>query len=157
MLRAQTLGLGPVQLFLALAAFSLVVSLSSTRAGALSDWLGRRGLIVAGWTIYAVIYVGFAFASSAWHIWALYIGYGLYYGAFQGAASALVVDLVPPALRGTAYGLFNGAVGVAALPASVLAGLLWDWYGAPAPFLVGGPLALVATGGVLAVVPRPPR
>jgi MFS family permease len=157
MLRAQTLGFRPVEIFLLLAAFNLVITLSSIPAGALSDRLGRRGLIVAGWTIYAVIYWGFALASSAWHIWALYLGYGLYYGAFQGAASALVADLVPPELRGTAYGLFNGAIGVAAFPASLLAGLLWDWYGAPAPFVFGGILAMVATVGVLAVIPRADR
>jgi MFS family permease len=157
MLRAQTLGFQPVEIFFLLAAFNLVITLSSTPAGALSDRLGRRGLIIAGWAIYAVIYVGFAFASSAWHVWALYLGYGLYYGAFQGAANALVADLVPPALRGTAYGLFNGAIGVAAFPASLLAGLLWDWYGAPAPFLTGGILALVAAVGVLAVIPRADR
>jgi MFS family permease len=154
MLRAQTLGFQPVEIFFLLAAFNLVITLSSTPAGALSDRLGRRGLIVAGWAIYAVIYLGFAFASSPWHIWALYLGYGLYYGAFQGAASALVADLVPVELRGTAYGLFNGAIGVAAFPASLLAGLLWDWYGPPAPFLAGGFLALVAAVGVFAVIPQ---
>ena len=154
MLRAQTLGFQPVEIFLLLAAFNLVITLSSTPAGALSDRLGRRGLIVAGWAIYAVIYLGFAFASSPWHIWALYLGYGLYYGAFQGAASALVADLVPSDLRGTAYGMFNGAIGVVAFPASLLAGLLWDWYGPPAPFLAGGALALVAALGMLAIVPQ---
>ena len=154
MLRAQTLGFRPAEIFLALAAVSLVITLSSTPAGALSDWLGRRRLIVTGWVIYAVIYLGFAFASSTWHVWVLYLGYGLYYGAFAGAASALVADLVPAELRGTAFGLFDGAVGVAAFPASVLAGLLWDRYGAPAPFRFGGALALVAAGGMLAVLPR---
>lgn len=154
MLRAQTLGFQPLEIFLLLAAFNLVITLSSTPAGVLSDRLGRRGLIVAGWAIYAVIYLGFAFASSPWHIWALYLGYGLYYGAFQGAASALVADLVPSELRGTAYGLFNGAIGVVAFPASLLAGLLWDWYGPPAPFLAGGALALVAALGMLAIVPQ---
>jgi len=157
MLRAQTLGFQPVEIFLLLAEFNLVITLSSTPAGALSDRLGRRGLIVVGWAIYSVIYLGFAFASSPWHIWVLYLGYGLYYGAFQGAASALVADLVPSELRGTAYGLFNGAIGVAAFPASLLAGLLWDWYGPPAPFLVGGVLALVAAVGMLAVVPKSRR
>ena len=157
MLRAQTLGFQPLEIFLLLAAFNLAITLSSTPAGALSDRLGRRGLIVVGWVIYAVIYLGFAYASSAWHIWVLYLGYGLYYGAFQGAASALVADLVPAELRGTAYGLFNGAIGVAAFPASLLAGLLWDWYGPPAPFLAGGLLALVAAVGVLTVIPQSRR
>ena len=151
MLRAQTLGLSTVEIFLVVAGFNLVISLSSTKGGALSDVLGRRGLIVAGWIIYAVIYLGFAFASAWWHAWILYAGYGLYYGAFQGAASALVADLVPEDLRGTAYGIFNAALGIAAFPASLLAGLLWDWYGPAAPFLTGGALALMATSGLLMI------
>ncbi len=154
MLRAQTLGLSIFEIFLAVAGFNLVISLSSTKGGALSDVIGRRGLIVTGWMIYAVIYLGFAFASSWWHAWALYAGYGLYYGAFQGAASAFVADLVPENLRGTAYGIFNASLGVAALPASLLAGLLWDWYGAPAPFLFGGALALIAAVGLLMIPPK---
>ena len=151
MLRAQTLGLSTVEIFLVVAGFNLVISLSSTKGGALSDVFGRRGLIVAGWIIYAVIYLGFAFASAWWHAWILYAGYGLYYGAFQGAASALVADLVPEDLRGTAYGIFNAALGIAAFPASLLAGLLWDWYGPAAPFLAGGALALMAASGLLMI------
>jgi MFS family permease len=149
MLRAQTLGFSTIEIFLAVAAFSLVIALSSTKGGALSDVLGRRGLIIVGWLIYAAIYLGFAFASERWHIWILYAGYGLYYGAFLGASSALVADLVPERLRGTAYGIFNAALGVAALPASVIAGLLWDWYGPSAPFLFGAALAVMATLGLL--------
>jgi MFS family permease len=104
-----------------------------------------------------MIYLGFAIAASPWHVWALYLGYGLYYGAFQGAASALVADLVPSDLRETAYGLFNGAISVAAFPASLRAGLVWDWYGPPAPFLAGGILALVAAVGVLVMIPQSRR
>jgi len=155
MLRAQTLGLGTVEIFLLVAAFNLVISLSATPGGSLSDVLGRRRLIVAGWLIYALVYAGFAVASSAWHIWALYAAYGFYYGAFQGAASALVADLVPSDLRGTAYGLFDGAVGVAAFPASLLAGLLWQWLGPPAPFVAGSALALLSAT-LLAALPACP-
>jgi MFS family permease len=151
MLRAQTLGLSTVEIFLVVALFNLVVTLTSTKGGALSDTLGRRGLIVSGWLIYAFIYLGFAFASAWWHVWILYAGYGLYYGAFLGASSALIADLVPDYLRGTAYGIFNAALGVVAFPASLLAGLLWDWYGPVAPFLVGGALALLATIGLLMI------
>jgi MFS family permease len=141
MLRAQTLGLSTIEIFLVVALFNLVVTLTSTKGGALSDTLGRRGLIVSGWLIYALIYLGFA----------LYAGYGLYYGAFLGASSALIADLVPDYLRGTAYGIFNAALGVVAFPASLLAGLLWDWYGPVAPFLIGGALALLATIGLLMI------
>jgi MFS family permease len=151
MLRAQTLGLSTVEIFLVVALFNLVVTLTSTKGGALSDTLGRRGLIVSGWLIYAFIYLGFAFASAWWHVWILYAGYGLYYGAFLGASSALIADLVPDYLRGTAYGIFNAALGVVAFPASLLAGLLWDWYGPVAPFVAGGALALLATIGLLMI------
>ena len=148
MLRAQTVGFSTIEIFLVVAAFSLVVAMTSTKGGVLSDTFGRRGLIIAGWLIYALIYAGFAFASERWHIWTLYAGYGLYYGAFLGASSALVADLVPERLRGTAYGIFNAALGVAALPASVIAGVLWDWYGPAAPFLFGAVVAVMATIGL---------
>jgi MFS family permease len=151
MLRAQSVGFSIIEIFLVVAAFSLVVAMTSTKAGKLSDTFGRRGLIIAGWLIYALIYFGFAFASERWHVWALYAGYGLYYGAFLGASSALVADLVPDRLRGTAYGIFNAALGVAALPASVIAGFLWDWYGPAAPFLFGAVLAVLATVGLLMI------
>jgi MFS family permease len=151
MLRAQTVGFSTVEIFLVVAAFSLVVALTSTKGGTLSDTFGRRGLIIAGWLIYAVIYLGFAFASTRWHIWILYTGYGLYYGAFLGASGAAVADLVPQHLRGTAYGIFNAALGVAAFPASLIAGLLWDWYGPAAPFLFGSVLAVLATIGLLMI------
>jgi MFS family permease len=87
--------------------------------------------------------------SAWWHAWILYAGYGLYYGAFQGAASALVSDLVPENLRGTAYGIFNAALGIAAFPASLVAGVLWDWYGPAAPFFFGGGLSILAVIGFL--------
>ncbi|HJU63990.1 MAG TPA: MFS transporter [Candidatus Binatia bacterium] len=156
MLRAQTVGFSTVEIFLVVAAFSLIIALTSTKGGTLSDTFGRRGLIIAGWLIYAVIYLGFAFASARWHIWMLYMGYGLYYGAFLGASSALVGDLVPMHLRGTAYGIFNAALGVAAFPASLLAGLLWDWYGPAAPFLAGAALSIAAVIGIL-ILPLPAR
>jgi MFS family permease len=153
MLRAQTVGLTLLEIFLVIAVFNLVISATSTKGGALSDRFGRRNLIVVGWLIYAAIYLGLAFASSAWHMWALYAGYGLYYGAFQGASSALIADLVPQHLRGTAYGIFNGALGVAAFPASLIAGILWDWYGPAAPFLFGSGVSLLAIIGLF-VLPR---
>ncbi len=151
MLRAQTLGLSTVEIFLVLAAFNVVIALTSTGGGALSDVFGRRGMIVTGWLIYVLIYVGFAFATAPWHAWILYAGYGLYYGAFQGAANAFVADLAPEHLRGTAFGIFSGAVGIIALPASLLAGLLWQWYGPAAPFVMGAALALLATVGIFCI------
>ena len=147
MLRAQSVGLPVGGMFLVLAGFSLVTALSSIPGGVLSDRFGRRRLMVAGALIYAAIYFGFAGAREGWHIVVLYVAYGLYYGAFQGAAMALVADLVPRELRATAYGFTHAAIGITAFPASAMAGALWQWLGPPAPFVVGGALALIAGVG----------
>jgi MFS family permease len=100
--------------------------------------------------VYAVIYLGFGFARTGGQIWALYAVYGLYYGLAFGTAKALVADLVPEALRGTAYGTYNAVLGILDFPASVIAGVLWQgvggWtgFGASAPFIFGGVPALIA-------------
>jgi MFS family permease len=149
-LRAQNLGISVTGILLMLVMFNLIYALVSTPAGSLSDRIGRRRLIIAGWLVYAVIYLGFAFAQSAWQVWALYVVYGLYYGMAFGTANALVADLVPDHLRGTAYGTYNATIGFLTFPASFIAGLLWQgfgtWagFGPSAPFLFGGVLALVA-------------
>ena len=149
-LRAQNLGISVTGILIMLVMFNLIYSLVSTPAGSLSDRIGRRRLIIGGWLVYAVIYLGFAFAQSAWQVWALYVAYGLYYGMAYGTANALVADLVPDHLRGTAYGTYNATIGFLAFPASFIAGVLWQgmgaWtgFGPSAPFLFGGILALVA-------------
>ncbi|MBZ0308814.1 MAG: MFS transporter, partial [Anaerolineae bacterium] len=116
----------------------------SSPAGILSDRVGRGRLILGGWLAYGVLYLGFALSFETWHIWVLYSLYGVYYAAVEGTAKALVADLVPSEQRGTAYGYYNAAIGLTALPASLLAGILWQKSGASAPFLVGAGLAFVA-------------
>jgi MFS family permease len=149
-LRAQNLGMTVTGILVMLVMFNLIYSLISTPAGSLSDRIGRRRLIIGGWLVYAAIYLGFAFARASWQVWALYVVYGLYYGMAFGTANALVADLVPENLRGTAYGTYNAVLGILAFPASLIAGLLWQgagaWkgYGPSAPFFFGGTLALIA-------------
>ncbi len=143
-LRAQNLGVTVTGILLMLAMFNLIYALISTPAGSLSDRVGRRRLIIGGWLVYAVIYLGFSLAQSSWQVWALYVVYGLYYGLAYGTANAMVADLVPANLRGTAYGTYNAAIGLLAFPASLIAGLLWQNIGPYAPFLFGGALALIA-------------
>jgi MFS family permease len=143
-LRAQERGLSLVGTLGMLIAFNLVYALVAGPAGALSDRLGRKRLILVGWAVYSMIYLGFALAGEAWHIWALFAVYGVYHGMFDGTARALVADLVPPSRRGTAYGVYNAVIGLLALPASLLAGILWQTIGAPAPFIAGALLSLVA-------------
>ena len=100
--------------------------------------------------MYALIYLGLAFASQGWHVWVLYALYGVYYGLAYGTTKAMVADIVPETLRGTAYGTYNAVLGLLDFPASLIAGILWQgigaWqgFGASAPFLFGGSLALLA-------------
>ncbi len=143
-LRAQNLGISVVGIMMMLVVFNLIYSLVSTPAGSLSDRIGRRRLIIGGWLVYAAIYLGFALAQAGWHVWVLYAIYGLYYGMAYGTANAMVADLVPEELWGTAYGTYNATIGLLAFPASLIAGLLWQGFGASAPFYFGGSLALVA-------------
>jgi MFS family permease len=149
-LRAKERGLSVLAVIGMLIAFNLVYTAVSGPAGALSDRIGRRHLIVGGWLAYGVIYLGFALAGAGWHVVALFVLYGAYYGMTEGVAKAMVADLVQPDQRGTAYGVFNAAIGLTAFPASLIAGLLWqgvgEWpgWGPRAPFLFGAVLALAA-------------
>ena len=162
-LRAQTLGITVTGILIMLAMFNLIYSLVSTPAGSLSDRIGRRRLIIGGWLVYAAIYFGFALAQSAWQVWLLYVVYGLYYGMAYGSANALVADLVPEQLRGTAYGTYNAVIGLLAFPASLIAGILWQgagtWggLGPSAPFLFGGSLALIAALLMAFWMPKTPK
>jgi MFS family permease len=149
-LRVQNLGLSVLGVLGMMATFNLVYALISTPAGSLSDRIGRRRLIIGGWLLYAAIYLGFGLAQAAWQAWALMALYGAFYGMAYGAANALIADLVPENLRGTAYGSYNAMIGLLAVPASVIAGALWQgigaWsgFGPAAPFLFGGMMALIA-------------
>lgn len=143
-LRAQNLGVSVLGILIMLAVFNLIYTLVSTPAGSLSDKIGRRQLIIGGWLVYAVIYLGFATAQTQWQIWILYAAYGVYYGMAYGSANALVADLVPEDLRGTAYGTYNAVIGLLAFPSSFIAGLLWQEISPAAPFYFGGGLAILA-------------
>ncbi len=149
-LRAQERGLSVLGILGMLITFNIVYTLVSTPAGDLSDRLGRRQVIIGGWIVYALIYLGLAFAAQGWHVWILYALYGVYYGLAYGTTKAMVADIVPETLRGTAYGTYNAVLGLLDFPASLIAGILWQgigaWqgFGASAPFLFGGSLALLA-------------
>jgi len=154
LLRANQLGV-PIALAPILwAALHAVKSLASTPGGALSDRVGRVPTLLAGWTLYALVYVGFAVASAAWHAWALFLIYGLFFALTEGAERALVADIVPASRRGTAFGWFNLTTGVALLPASVVFGLVWDKWGASSAFIMGSAIAASACVA-LALLPKP--
>lgn len=150
LLRTQNLGLSVLGVAITLAGFNLLYTAISPVAGRASDRFGRPLLVGAGWGLYAITYAGFALAGAAWQVWPLFGLYAAYYGLAEGTARALVADLVPDPQRGTAYGLYSTTVGIMALPASLLAGLVWQglggWrgWGPSAPFYLGATLAALA-------------
>ena len=149
-LLAQERGLSLTGILAMLLTFNLVYTLVSTPAGSLSDRIDRRKVIVGGWLIYAAIYLGFGLSQAGWQVWVLYAVYGVYYGLTYGTAKAMVADIVPATSRGMAYGTYNAVLGIIDLPASLIAGILWqgvgDWsgFGASAPFFFGAAMALIA-------------
>jgi MFS family permease len=149
-LRGQERGLNVIQLMGMALTFNAVYALLSSPAGSLSDRIGRRTLVLMGWLIYGIIYIGFALAHTGAQIWVLFACYGIYYALTEGTTRALIADLIPAPQRGTAYGIFYASVGFAALPASIIAGVLWQgiagWagFGPSAPFLFGALLSFLA-------------
>jgi MFS family permease len=150
LLRGQERGLSILQVMGMSLTFNAIYTVFAGPLGAWSDRVGRGRLMLGGWLAYGLVYLGFAFSQSGWQVWALFALYGLYYAATEGAARALVADLVPSAQRGGAYGLYNAAIGITVLPASLIAGLLWQglgtWkgFGPSAPFFFGALMALLA-------------
>ncbi len=151
-LRANQLGVSIAMIPLLWVLLHVVKSASSTPGGALSDRVGRTPLIIGGWIVYALVYAGFAAANTPWHIWVLFAIYGLVFGLSEGTEKALIADLVPSARRGRAFGWYHAVIGVAALPASVVFGAVWDRYGASAAFLMGATLAVTASMLLLLLV-----
>ncbi len=126
---------------------------TGTYGGGLSDTLGRKPLIVGGWLLYAAVYFAFAWAGAPWHAWVLFAVYGIFYGMTEGTEKALVADVVPTASRGVAFGWYNLAIGLGALPASLIFGWIWDRSGATNAFLFGATLALAAAVLMALVAP----
>ena len=143
-LLGQNRGLTVLQIIGMLMTFNAVYAILAGPLGSLSDRIGRQRLMLAGWTIYGLVYLGFALSHTGVQIWLLYGFYGIYYALTEGVAKALVADIVPQEQRGTAYGYFNAAIGFAALPASLIAGILWQFVSPAAPFVFGAVLALLA-------------
>jgi MFS family permease len=153
LLRAGQLGVSRALIPILWAMLSLVKTAASTPGGILSDRVGRKPLIVAGWFVYAAVYFAFGLSWKTWHAWALFAVYGLYFGLTEGVEKALVADLVPEDRRGAAFGWYNLALGVGALPASLLFGFIWDRWSSTAAFDFGALVALAAAAGLALVVP----
>jgi MFS family permease len=134
------------------AALHVVKATVSIVGGSWSDRIGRRGVIALGWVIYAAVYVGFAVADSLVLLVAIFLVYGFYFGFAEGTEKALVADLAPASRRGFAFGVYNAVLGIGALAASVLFGLLWNAFGPAVAFGAGASLALAASALLFVVV-----
>jgi MFS family permease len=156
LLRAQQLGVPLTLLPVIWVALHVVKMGFSVPGGILSDRIGRKKVIVTGWLVYALVYGGFAFASSQWHVWALFMVYGIYFGLTEGVEKALVADFAPTHLRGSAFGLYHLTVGFGAFPASLLFGLVWQKFGAAAAFGMGAGLAMLASAMLLGLAVNRP-
>ena len=144
LLRARNAGFTDANVILLYFAYNLSASLLSIPLGRLSDRAGRKKVLVAGYIVFSLVYLGFAFGPGRASIAAAFLLYGLYTAMTAGVERAFIAEVSPAQLKGTMLGLHSTVVGVGLLPASVLAGLLWDWLGAPAPFVFGALMALAA-------------
>jgi len=142
LLRLSDVGFPAAEIALLWSAFHLVKASTTYTGGRLSDRLGRRPMVIAGWLVYALVYAGFAFVESRAGLVVTFLAYGFYFGFTEPVERAWIADLAPAPLRGTAFGYYHAVVGVAALPASMLFGFLWQALGAPAAFLAGVAFAL---------------
>jgi len=156
LLRLSGAGVPPFWIPLLWAALHLVKAAVSIYGGDLSDRLSRRSVIGVGWAVYALVYAGFAVSTSIPALVGWFLVYGVYYGFSEGVEKALVADLAPPTMRGTAFGLYNAVLGVGALAASLVFGYVWKVAGAPAAFAMGASLAMAATVLLFLVVAARP-
>jgi MFS family permease len=146
---------GPRFIPLMWAALHVVKTVFSVAGGTASDRFGRRKLIAIGWTVYAVVYAGFAFSSSLWTLITWFMIYGVYYGCVEGTERALIADFALPSQKGTAFGIYNAVSGLGALVSSVVFGVLWNKFGAAVAFGSGAALAIVAAILLFVLVPPP--
>jgi MFS family permease len=143
-LRAQNLGVPTLVVPLLYLFMNVIYAVSAFPFGIVSDKIGRKAVLLIGFAIFFIVYGGFAFASSSLVIWVLFPLYGLYYGLTDGVSRALVSDLTPPHLKATAFGTYYFVVGAVALPASLIAGALWQTVGPTSAFLYGAFMAVAA-------------
>ena len=154
LVRAEELGVPTAMLPVLWCVFHVVKSSSNLLLGRAVDRIGPRPFIFVGWFIYAGVYLAFAFATTAWEAWTLFLAYALFYGFTEPAEKTLVANLVGAERKGLAYGWYNFAIGVATLPASLIFGALYQVYGAPVAFGWGAMLAFVAATLLMGVRER---
>ncbi len=151
-LKAKDTGIATSLIPLLWIVLHFVKMVTSIPGGEWSDKVGRRKVIMSGWIVYALIYLGFGFSSSIFHIWVLFAFYGIYFGLTEGVEKAFVSDLISDKFQGTAFGFYHLAVGIAAFPSSVIFGLIWQKFGSLTAFTYGASLAGIASILLLSLV-----
>ncbi|MCS6873260.1 MAG: MFS transporter [Pyrinomonadaceae bacterium] len=144
LLKAQQAGIATGLLPLLWVMLHISKVISSLVGGELSDRFGRKKLILSGWVLYSLVYLGFAFASKDWQIWTLFLIYGFYFGFTEGTERAFIADLVPEEKRGTAFGLYAFAFSITVFPASLIFGIIWNLANSASAFIFGAFLSMCA-------------
>jgi MFS family permease len=152
-LRTQDSGISLRSTILIYAAFNLSAALISYPAGALSDRIGRRNILLVSFLIFGLAYLGFALTQNHVLIVTLFIVYGLFQGIYRTLGKTLASDFVPQRLRASGIGWYSTTVGLFQLAASIIAGILWDRAGHTAVFFYGAVLAAAGSGALIAFVP----
>ena len=143
-LKAKTLGFDDANVILLFFIFHAIAAALSMPVGKLSDKIGRKNLLVPGYIAFSICYFGFAFAGSQLMLYGVFALFGVYTALIAGVERAFIAEISPPELKGTMLGLHSTLAGIALLPASIIAGLLWNKFGSTVPFLFGASLSLVA-------------
>ena len=144
LLRAKNVGFDDKSVILLYFLYNLTASLLAIPMGKRSDKIGRKRLLVPGYLVFSLVYLGFAFAFNKPFMALIFAFYGVYTAMITGVERAYIAEISPPELKGTMLGLHATIVGIALLPASLIAGLLWDSFGARVPFIFGSAMALAA-------------
>ena len=144
LLKASNVGFSNTDIILLYFIYNLVASVFAIPFGKKSDSIGRKKILVLGYIVFAFVYFNFAFATNKVMIVLAFIIYGLYTAMVSGVEKAFISEIAPKDLKGTMLGLHSTLVGIALFPASVIAGLLWDYVGGFAPFVLGATLSLIS-------------
>jgi MFS family permease len=143
-LRAQQIGVSAAMIPVVYLVFNLVYSISAIPAGMAADQFGKKRMIFLGFALFAILYLGFAMVSGTRGIWILFSLYGLFMGLTEGIQKAFLTTIIPSDFKATAFGVYNAVVGIAMLPASLIAGFLWDKVSPAATFYFGSVTAAIS-------------
>lgn len=144
LLRARSLGLSTAAIPVLWAVLNLSKVVWAYLGGQWADRMPKPALIAGGWLVYGAVYLGLALAAAAWHVWALFVAYGIFYGLTEPVEKALVRDLAQASQRGAAYGAYNFVIGITALPAGLLMGSVWRVWGPGVALSLGAALAMLS-------------